>query len=250
MLMNWLNSIKFHPAYRFMRRCLCGSKGKATEPSRELELSPLGFHGDAHLLALVSELMARAAAFVETGTEVGSTARWVAATWPKLPVYSCELNREVFNLAHSATVGLSNVRLYNLASDEFLPRLYGEHPELAERPVLFWLDAHGVGFKWPLRFEVQFITSHQKSGAILIDDFEVPGQPQFRFDSYDGQVCNFEHIEPSLSRERSYRLVYPQYAEQTSPFHPLVGYAAILFGEQMPAPRLSAEQFVISERRR
>ena len=50
--------------------------------------------------------------------------------------------------------------------------------------VLFWLDAHGYGFKWPLKDEVRFIAEKFKHAYILIDDFKVPGLGCFGFDEY------------------------------------------------------------------
>ena len=64
---------------------------RADATYREVEL---GFHGDAYLLALVDALLDRAEAFVETGTNVGSTLRYVAARRPQLPCLSCEPDPE------------------------------------------------------------------------------------------------------------------------------------------------------------
>lgn len=218
-------------------------RGKARpSPRRSAPLLDKGFHGDRYLLALIDELAEHTSSFVETGTNVGSTARYVGARWPRLPVHSCEPDGDAFRAAREATRALPNVVLYNLDAQRFLEQLYGSEPRLSEQPVLFWLDAHGYGFEWPLRFEVSFITGRQTSGALLIDDFEVPGQPQFKFAAYDGQVCNWEYIRASLAPGRTYRLLYPQYRDRTSPHHPLTGYVAILFGD-IPTPSLQDGRF-------
>lgn len=91
--------------------------------------------------------------------------------------------------------------------------------------IAFWLDAHGAGYQWPLREEVRFVTETMpSSSAMMIDDFQIPGQPQFGYDKYRGQVCNLEFIRNSLA-PRKYFLILPTYQERTSPLHGLRGVA-------------------------
>jgi hypothetical protein len=99
-----------------------------------------------------------------------------------------------------------------------------------DKRVLFWLDAHGYGFEWPLRKEISFITTNFERAYILIDDFKVPGLDCFGFDEYDGQVCSFEYIKSALNPGLEYRLCYPNYKERTSAHHPLRGWGLLEFG--------------------
>jgi hypothetical protein len=52
---------------------------------------------------------------------------------------------------------------------------------------------------------------------IVIDDFEVPGQPQFEFDTYGGDdvtagiACNLEYAEHALVPGRDHRAAFPSY---------------------------------------
>jgi hypothetical protein len=98
--------------------------------------------------------------------------------------------------------------------------------------VLFWLDAHGYGFKWPLREEVSFITGHFQTAYVLIDDFKVPGLDCFGYDLYDGQECSFDYIRDALDESIEYSLYYPSYTERTSRHHPLRGWGLIEFGHE------------------
>jgi hypothetical protein len=195
---------------------------RAEATYREVEL---GFHGDAYLLALVDALLDRAEAFVETGTNVGSTLRYVAVRRPQLSCLSCEPDPEAFARAAARTRGLGNVALFRLDSIDFLEHVLGAQPHLLERPTLFWLDAHGYGFRWPLREEVVWITERFAEPLILIDDFRVPGRDQFGFDAYDGQACSLEHIADAI--RMPYDLHLPAYSERTSPFHPLRGWGLL-----------------------
>ena len=143
---------------------------------------------------------------------------------------SCEpysvkrLRRRVKN-----TQNLSNVRIYNETSQQFLSHIREECAAL-DKEVLFWLDAHGYGFDWPLKEELAFVTANFQRAFVLIDDFKVPGLDCFGFDEYNGQVCSFEYIKSALNPGLEYRLCYPDYEERTSAHHPLRGWGLIEFG--------------------
>jgi hypothetical protein len=175
-------------------------------------LQPVGFHGDKYLMSLVDNIMQSVHVFIETGTNVGSTITYVARTYP--------------------TTRLAGVSIYNETSKTFMERLEQEHDYLFEEKILFWLDAHGYGFKWPLREEVNFITTKFSSAYILIDDFKVPGLDCFGFDSYKDQESSFEYLRTALSSKQEYAIYYPAYTEKTSTFHPLRGWGLIVLGPQ------------------
>ena len=101
-----------------------------------------------------------------------------------------------------------------------------------DKKVLFWLDAHGHGFEWPLKEEIAFITKNFKNAAIFIDDFKVPHNENFLWDSYDGQYCSFDYIKDSIVND-SYSLYYPDYNIKTSEHHPLKGWAVIFLGPDL-----------------
>lgn len=192
---------------------------------------PVGFHGDKYLLSFVGKIMMASKVFVETGTHVGSTLAYVARTYPHLHCLSCEPNTKAFQRAINNTRHLSNVSIYNLTSIKFMQRLKTDYPHLFKgRGTMFWLDAHGLGFEWPLRQEIEFITKRLEAAYILIDDFKVPGMDCFGYDEYGSQECSFDYIKNDLNPELEYRLYYPQYDELTSKHHPLRGWSLIEFG--------------------
>lgn len=203
---------------------------------RRRQLSPVfhkGFHGDEYLLSLVDDIMQWVDAFVETGTNVGQTARYMAKTYPHVPVYSCEPDLEAFKAARQTLRGCENGHLYNMKSPDFLYAVHKEHPSLITSMNLYFLDAHGWGFEWPLKEEIRFITTQLDRAVIIIDDAEVPDNPQFKYATYDGQKCNLEYIIQGLAVGKRYSLCYPAYTERTSLHHPLVGYIVIEFGSQI-----------------
>ncbi|MGA1864745.1 MAG: hypothetical protein ACMUHX_06750 [bacterium] len=197
---------------------------------RVFDFFELGFHGDKYLLELVNIIIPDCNYFMETGTNVGSTLAYVGRNYDHVKCLSCEPDTEAFNNAIKNTSGLANISIYNESSLEFILRIKLEYTHLFNKNVLFWLDSHGYGFKWPIKEEISFITANFKSPYILIDDFKVPGLDCFGYDEYSGQECSFDYIKDALNPNLSLRLYYPIYTERTSRHHPLRGWGLIEFG--------------------
>lgn len=193
---------------------------------------PVGFHGDRYLLDIVDALAQDAEVFVETGTNVGSTLAYFARKYPNIPCLSCEPDAEAFQHARKNVSGLPNITLYNQTSQQFLETLREKHGDIFQKKALFWLDAHGYGFQWPLKEELAFISGNFAHALILIDDFKVPGQEMFGYDEYQGQICSYEYVKNALDTARMYKVYYPNYTEHTSPHHPLRGWGLIEYGQE------------------
>ena len=140
-------------------------------------------HGDPVLQAVVDEIIQGCgiSMFVETGTFVGDTTKYVASRHPHLKVLTCEINPRWSDLAKRLCKGLDNIEFFQGESSVFLVRL---HDRLESSRTLFWLDAHW-GVPWPL-FEETRIISTLPTYAVIVDDFEVPDRPAFHYDAYQG----------------------------------------------------------------
>jgi len=191
-----------------------------------------GFHGDEFLLRVVDKLARKADYFIETGTNIGITLNYVARTYPKLRCLSCEPNPEAARHATQLVQDCENATVFTESSQRFMQRLAKNKESLFNHVTMFWLDAHGHGFTWPLREEIAFISKNIKKGFILIDDFKVPNKKEFNFNSYKHQQCSFEFIKCSLDPKKSFNLYYPNYTTHTSKFHPLVGWGLLQFGSR------------------
>ena len=189
----------------------------------------VGFHGDRHVLALADFFLKHADSFIETGTLAGTTAAYVAQTYP-VSVYSCEPDHGAWMAARARCEQYPNAEIENKHSPAFLYDLFRRLPDLTRKPTVFWLDAHGYGFQWPLLREIEFITSQFDSAVIMIDDFKIPGRPEFGFDAYDGQECSLNYILPTLNPRHEYSLILPMYSEKTSAFHGLRGVGTLAYG--------------------
>lgn len=193
---------------------------------------PVGFHGDRYLLDVVDALAQDVDMFVETGTNVGSTLAYFARKHPHIPCLSCEPDLEAFQHAQKNVSDLTNITLYNQTSQQFLETLREKHGDIFKKKVLFWLDAHGYGFQWPLKEELAFISGNFLQALILIDDFKVPGREMFGYDEYQGQICSYEYIKDALNPARTYKVYYPNYTEHTSLHHPLRGWGLIAYHQE------------------
>ncbi|MFT5222997.1 MAG: hypothetical protein ACI867_001307 [Glaciecola sp.] len=205
------------------------------------EPSGAAFHDDQHLIAVTDELLATASHFIETGTYVGDTLHHVATRHGHLQCHSCEPSPKRFARAMEHLAGLENIQVRKVTSQKFI-RALDRDPTVdkaAASPV-FWFDAHGYGFTWPLRDEVRWATSFA-NGHVLIDDFEVPGRPEFGFDEYKDQRCAWDFIRSSLQDRDDYRVTFPAYTEHTSRFHPLRGWILISFGTDVESTLVDNE---------
>jgi len=189
----------------------------------------LGFHGDQYLLNLVNFLLLESDFYIETGTRRGVTLKYVADGYKNLRLFSCEPNKEFFAIAEAKLRGYSNCKIYNETSQNFIPKILDTY-DLNENLSFFFLDAHGKGFEWPLRQEIEQITHRLRKAIILIDDFKVPNNPQFVYDVYDGQECKMSFIQDKLNAKRDYELIYPKYKIKTSNYPHFLGYIVILMG--------------------
>lgn len=205
-----------------------------------------GFHGDLYLIEVVEYLMNRNVThFFETGTNVGTTLAYMAKKYPEVPCYSCEPDKNAFTEAVKNTKKHANATIYNELSQNFLLRLENEQAHTFHNKNLFWLDAHGYGFDWPLKEEINFILNNFSNSYILIDDFKVPHLDVFGYDKYNDQTCSFEYIKGTIP-DVSYELYYPNYSVKTSEHHPLRGWGLFVTGENDTFEEFSKKANIIS----
>ena len=194
-----------------------------------------GFHCDRILRRLAWDLVSSGSvtSFVETGTYLGDTSLCVSRINIGLPVFTCEINGRYYDIARRRLAGRDNVHIVHDASRNFLPRVL-ENRSCGNRP-LFLLDAHWYD-DWPLVEEIRIITGRLTECIIIIDDFLVPGKPQFQFDvgggggkrfsgrtTLDQRPCDLDLIRPALDRRHRYRAWLPNYCRADAfPGPPLV----------------------------
>lgn len=160
----------------------------------------LGMHSQAGRRAVVAELFDKLGLTlaVETGTYLGNTTNYLARTF-KVPVHTSELVPRYHHAARRMLRELADVHPRLQDSRGFLRELAAQ-TEMTSAATFFYLDAHWYN-DLPLADEVEIIAKSWSRFAILIDDFKVPGDPDYAFDDYGPRkVLNLDYLKPVLSR--------------------------------------------------
>jgi hypothetical protein len=128
---------------------------------------------------------------VETGTYRGTTTEWFGQFG--IAVETVEIHPRYFAFARARLRGLRTVTVTLGTSVTFLEGdvALGRSKDLAH---LFYLDAHW-GQYLPLRQELEIIFQNYTNATVLIDDFKVPDDNGYGFDSYGADMTlDLAHI--------------------------------------------------------
>lgn len=142
----------------------------------------------------------RFSCIIETGTHVGETTGYLAVQ-SKVPVYSSEINPNMYSLARMRLKNISGIYLYQSDSREFIKEL-SKNPEMVRNNTFFYLDAH-----WrkdcPLVEEIERIASRWEKFVIMVDDFQVPGDDGYGYDRYSAfQKMNISLIRSTIKKHK------------------------------------------------
>jgi hypothetical protein len=158
------------------------------------------FNGQHGRRAMIRELVSALplAAVVETGTFRGATTEFFWRHTP-VPVHSVELSPRFYHYARRRLRSRPRVHLALGDSRAFLCDL-AARPGFPAARVLFYLDAHWYD-DLPLVEEIEIICGHWTEVAMVIDDFEVPGDPGYAVDDYGpGKRLSLELLGPLGAR--------------------------------------------------
>ena len=166
------------------------------------------FNGLAGRKRIFEELLKkyRFSCIIETGTHVGETTGYLAVA-SNLPVYSSEINPNMYSLARMRLKNISGIYLHKSDSREFIKEL-SNNPEMVRNETFFYLDAH-----WrkdcPLVEEIEQIASRWEKFVIMVDDFQVPGDDGYGYDRYSAfRKMNFSLIR-STTKKHKLRAFFP-----------------------------------------
>jgi hypothetical protein len=140
------------------------------------------FNGQAERCAIFLEMLERLrpAAIIETGTYRGTSTEFMARHFTG-PIHSCEIDRRCFLGSRRKLARFPQVEPARSDSRPFLRYVLARIKPAA--PLVIYLDAHW----WedlPLAEEIAIILASDHAAAIMIDDFEVPGDPGYTFDDF------------------------------------------------------------------
>lgn len=155
-----------------------------------------GFEGDEYLGEEIKKLCKRnnVDLIIETGTYRGFTTKRLAEI---AETYTVELNRDFFEQSR-ANIG-ENPKIKQFCNNT-VDFLRTELDLVADRKILFFLDAHFYNQPCPLLDELLVIAAKKIKPVIVIHDFVNPNYPEYGFDSYNGQDFTWEWIKPSIEK--------------------------------------------------
>lgn len=133
---------------------------------------------------------------VETGTFRGVTTAFMAERTNER-IFTVESEPRFFHYARLNLRRFKHVEVVNADSRVFLERLVDD-ASVPKSRVFFYLDAH-----WnedlPLHDEVKVIGENWTDVIIMIDDFEVPDDAEYKFDDYGvGKKLCLEYLGDEL----------------------------------------------------
>lgn len=192
----------------------------------------LPFNGQERRIAIVREI---AETFpidrvVETGTFRGATTGLLAGMFGK-PVATVEADPRFHAYASRRIGNHPKVETRLGDSRAFLRELAGRK-EWTEWPTFFYLDAHWE-HDLPLADELRIIARSWERAVVMIDDFEVPGDPGYGFDDYGPVGALTEDLLPLEVAD--WQLLYPvaRSSEETGRRRG----CCVLISPKMPRPR-------------
>ena len=190
----------------------------------------VAFHNDVIFQNTIKEIILSfpISSFIETGTYSGGSTGYIARLKRDIPIFGCEINEKFFKQSKKRLKEFKNVKIIKHSSQKFLKDLIKSR-SLGSLP-LFFLDAHWQNY-WPLEDEISIITSSLGRAIIIIDDFEVPDRPEFKFDKYNDKACGLDLIKPKMDKKNLYYSLFPSYSRKqafpNSRFFSLRGYIII-----------------------
>jgi hypothetical protein len=141
------------------------------------------FNGQVNRMAIFRDIVdiCDIATLVETGTCRGATTEYMARHF-RGKIYSSEIDQRYFEYAKARLKDFDAVELQLMDSRRLLEKLFRE-AALAGGAVFYYLDAH-----WnkdlPLLEEIELILNSDVPSVVMVDDFEVPFDQGFGFDTY------------------------------------------------------------------
>src|SRR5262249_41063976 len=134
-------------------------------------------------------------AIVETGTYLGTTTELLATCG--VPVHTVEANERCYGFAR-ARFWRGNVHVWLGDSRSGLRAILdGPLRSKPSETIFVYLDAHWED-DLPLAEELDIVFSNCPSAVVMIDDFQVPGDPGYRYDDYgSGKALTPGYIQSS-----------------------------------------------------
>lgn len=168
----------------------------------------IGFNGQFSKHEIFRDLLATFPfdGFVETGTYMGATTRFLAAH--NKPVYSLEIDSASHAAAQAQLINQRHVRVLLGDSAYLLGHLTADL--LADSDLIFfYLDAHW-GDRVPLPDELNIIAEQHPRAVVVVDDFKIEDDEAYGYDSYpNGQEITIRFLDAEI-RRHGWEVFFPR----------------------------------------
>lgn len=184
---------------KFPKQILLHGSRKKNEIVRSY-LSNYEFNGQKCRSLVVEEIINnfKPKEIIEAGTYLGNTLEFLSKFGIK--THSIEINPEFYYISKSRFVENNNVTLYCDDSLKVLPKIINQ-----EKETFIYLDSHWYE-NLPLEKELELINSISDV-IVLIDDFKIPKNADWKFDKYNQTELSLEDINiPS-----DFSIYFPNY---------------------------------------
>ncbi len=158
---------------------------KESPPPRKCTGPLNGQRGRQQVVAKIIKAM-RVEAIIETGTNRGTTTRWLAGFG--VPVHTVELNPRRHAYCSLRLRRYRNISVHLGPSVDVLKDLSADRSVPKDR-VFFYLDAHW-GDMVPVEEELDLVFSYWRRAVVMIDDFKVPDDSYSYYDHGPGKVID------------------------------------------------------------
>ena len=183
--------------------------------------------------------------FIETGTYLGHTCRYIASRHSHMPVSTVESNPDFFDASQRVLCQYRNVTSFRGDSAVMVSQFVQDG---IEGLPLFFLDAHWYDYL-PLPDEIRSIGHYLTDAIMVIHDFQVPDM-DYGFDVCKGQAIGIELLAANIDKSKNYQIYFPNYTYEQAysilpqPNQQLRGYAVIFQGARKAAERFAASEYV------
>lgn len=135
---------------------------------------------------------------IETGTWIGNTLEYFLKN--EIPTFTAEIEKKYYYFSKARFSENSFLNIFNCNSVEMLEKM-NNYTE----PVFAYLDAHWYS-DLPLNEELSHLALFDEV-TVLIDDFKVPNNPKWKYDSYK----NTDLTLNAISIPKDFSIFFPNY---------------------------------------
>ena len=167
---------------------------------------PSPFNGQKIRIEIVNKIFAskKITRIYETGSFLGSSTLFMLKY--NLPIHSCEISPYYYFIANDRLRKFKKIEIINSDSNNFLKSKLKK----TNKMTFFYLDAHDDYQKNPLLTELEIIFENLSNFIILIDDFQVPHDHRYGYDSEGGYLLNLSYIKNFINKKGTH-IFFPKH---------------------------------------